>query len=389
MRNRCRRTWRQRRAQGGGDRCRYGSRGQIAANGSRAIIGEEGTATFEELRDTASALLAGAAEDDAVGRAPLPTRRSTPIQIASPQPSNSRRRILVVEDDAAIAITLSEGLEDEGYLVQQARDGREGVDCAMSNRPDLILLDVNLPLLDGFAAAARLRESSITRYVPIIFLSARRDLSPRVRFLQFENVDFISKPFSGDELLTRIEQALIGARAQQKLHHQAAVDELTGLGNLWMFRARLAEEHKQFSRYGGPLSLAMIDVDKLKSINDRHGHIAGSDALRAIADVLRRQVRTTDLAARYGGDEFVVLLPHTPAAEAAVFAERVRNKVAMMAVQDFHPTVSIGVASLSQPGSLETDDQLLRRADAAAYAAKRQGGNRICSEAALQRRTSL
>ena len=287
----------------------------------------------------------------------------------------------MVEDDAAIAITLSEGLEGEGYLVQQARDGREGVERALSIRPDLILLDVNLPLLDGFAAAAHLRESSIARHIPIIFLSARRDLSARVRLLQFENVDFISKPFSGDELLTRTQQSLIGARAQKRLLHQATVDELTGLGNLGMFRVRLAEEHERFLRYGSALSLAMIDVDKLKSINDRYGHVAGSDALRAIADVLRRQARTTDLAARYGGDEFVVLLPHTPPAEASVFAERVREKVAMLTVHGFQPTVSIGVASLSQPGSFETDDQLLRRADAAAYAAKRQGGNRTCNEA--------
>ena len=344
------------------------------------MIGEEGAATSKELENTGSALLAGSAEHDGASLSPFPRRRNTPVQIASSGPWNSHRRILVVEDDDAIAITLGEGLEAEGYVVQKARDGREGVDRALSVRPDLILLDVNLPLLDGFGAAAELRESSITRHVPIIFLSARRDLSARVRDLRFENIDFISKPFSGDELLTRIEQALIGARAQQKLQHQATVDELTGLGNLGMFRVRLAEEHERFSRYGSPLSLAMIDVDKLKSINDRHGHVAGSDALRAIAEVLRRQARTTDLAARYGGDEFVVLLPHTPQAEASVFAERVRKKVAMLSVHGFHPTVSIGIASLSQSGSIETDDQLLKRADAAAYAAKRQGGNRTCSQ---------
>jgi two-component system, cell cycle response regulator len=325
-------------------------------------------------------LFAGATEHEGVPRRPSLARRNTPIQIASPEVSSSRGRILVVEDDADIAITLGDGLEDEGYLVQQARDGREGFECAVSIRPDLILLDVNLPSLDGFTAAAQLRESAITRHIPIIFLSARSDLSARVRLLQLENVDFISKPFSGDELLARIEQGLIGARVQQKLHYQATVDELTGLGNLGMFRARLAEEHERFLRYGSVLSLAMIDVDKLKSINDRYGHIVGSDALRSIADVLRRQARTTDLAARYGGDEFVVLLPHTPLLEASVFAERVRDRVAMLAVHGFQPTVSIGVACLSQPDSLETDDQLLMRADAAAYAAKRQGGNRICTE---------
>jgi diguanylate cyclase (GGDEF)-like protein len=152
------------------------------------------------------------------------------------------------------------------------------------------------------------------------------------------------------------------------------------LGNLSTFRARLAEEHKRVSRYGSPLSLAMIDVDKLKSINDQRGHVAGSDVLRAIGDVLRRHARTTDLAVRYGGDEFVVLLPQTTLAEASVFAERVRCEVARLAVHGLYPTVSIGVAFLSGPDNDETDADLLQRADAAAYRAKRQGGNRICTE---------
>ena len=296
------------------------------------------------------------------------------------RPARARRQILLIEDDVAIAATLGEALEDEGYVVHSVGDGREGVARALSTRPDLILLDVNLPSLDGFAAAVQLRQASTTRDIPIIFLSARRDLSAQVRVLRLEHLDFLRKPFSGSELLTRIEQAFIGAHARQKLAHQAAVDELTGLGNLWSFRARLAEEHQRFSRYGSPLALAMIDVDKLKAINDQHGHVAGSDALRAMGDVLRRESRTTDLAARYGGDEMVVLLAHTALAEASVFAERVRSEIARLVVHGFRLTVSIGVAALSGPGSLETDDQLLRRADSAAYSAKRLGGDRIYIE---------
>ena len=325
-------------------------------------------------------LLPGAAEFEGTILEPMAPSPSMSVTVPEPPAASISRRILIVEDDAIFASAVGDALATEGYLVEQASDGQLGVECALLNRPDVILLDVNLPSLDGFMAAAQLRESPTTRDVPIIFLSARKDLSARVRVLHLENVDFIPKPFREDDLLARIEQALAGAHARQRLRHRAAVDDLTGLGNLSVFRARLAEEHKRVSRYGSPLSLAMIDVDKLKAINDQRGHVAGSDVLRASGDVLRRHARTTDLAVRYGGDEFVVLLPQTTLAEASVFAERVRCEVARLAVHGLYPTVSIGVAFLSGPDGDETDAGFLQRADAAAYTAKRRGGNRICTE---------
>jgi two-component system cell cycle response regulator len=327
-----------------------------------------------------TALLPVAAEFEGAILEPIAASPSMSVTVPAPQEASTSRRILIVEDDALFASAVGEALVTEGYLVEHVSDGKVGVERALSTCPDLILLDVNLPSLDGFMAAAQLRESPMTRDVPIIFLSARKDLSARVRVLHLENVDFIPKPFREDDLFARIEQALVGAHARRRLQHRAAVDDLTGLGNLSMFRARLAEEHKRVSRYGSPLSLAMIDVDKLKSINDQRGHVAGSDVLRAIGDVLRRHARTTDLAVRYGGDEFVVLLPQTTLAEASVFAERVPSEIARLAVHGLYPTVSIGVAFLNGPDSDETDAQFLQRADAAAYRAKRQGGNRICTE---------
>ena len=276
--------------------------------------------------------------------------RSGPVANSTRKAAGAGRRVLLVEDDAATADALVDALEDEDYVVVRASDGGEGVARAISTRPDLILFDVNLPVLDGFAAAAQVRAAETTQETPIIFLSARPDLSEQVRARHLENVDFLPKPFSGNELLTRIEQAFIDARARHDLQQRAAVDELTGLGNLRMFRARLGQERERFARYGTPLSLAMIDVDKLKLINDQHGHLAGSEALRAIADVLRCEARATDVVARYGGDEMVVLLPDTILSDAFHFAERVRSAIARLTVHGFHPTVSIGVAAL-RPGS--------------------------------------
>jgi two-component system cell cycle response regulator len=343
------------------------------------LVTEEERATAVLVARLTAALLTRTAEWQARPAAPVEPAKTASLPRAPEILSGDGRRVLLVEDDAATAAALVEALEDEGYVVLRASDGREGVARALSSNPDVILFDVNLPFLDGFAAADLVRAAEITRDTPIIFLSARSDLCQQVRARQLDNVDFLPKPLSGNELLTRINQAIIGARARYELQQQAVIDELTGLGNLRMFRARLHQEHERFSRYGSPLSLAMIDVDKLKTINDLKGHVAGSDALRAIADVLRSQARTTDLVARYGGDEMVVLLPHTTLGDAVHFAERVRSAVARLTVHGLHPTVSVGVASLNAKCD-ETDDELLKRADSAAYAAKRAGGNRTSAD---------
>ncbi|HVR64384.1 MAG TPA: diguanylate cyclase [Polyangia bacterium] len=300
--------------------------------------------------------------------------------IVTPEPEalSAPLRVLIVEDDAALTRTLAESLEDEGFLVTTASDGEEGWNKALAIRPALLLLDISLPLLDGFQLARRVRATDTLCTAPIVFLSGSDDLPARVRGAQLDDIDFLRKPFSRDELFARIHRVLDQAAARDRLRLQAQHDELTGLANRRSLRASLVVERARLERYGDPLSVVVFDLDKLKVINDVHGHLAGDAVIRAVADVLRRECRETDLAVRYGGDEFVVLLPHTTEEEAMVFAARTLRHVARLEPQGIAVSVSGGVASLRQTGTGETaEDDVIRRADEAAYRAKRAGGNRV------------
>lgn len=285
-------------------------------------------------------------------------------------------RVLIVEDDPGLAQTLAESLQEEGFLVTTATNGEEGLAKAAALRPSLMLLDVSLPLLDGFQLAQRAREMDSLRTLPILFLSGADDLPVRVRGAQLDDVDFLRKPFSRDELLTRIARVLEQAAVRNRLRQEAQHDELTGLGNRRSLRTSLAAERARFERYGETFSVAVFDLDKLKSINDEHGHPAGDAAICGVADVLRREGRETDLAVRYGGDEFVVLLPHTSSDEAMVFANRTLRHVARLNPAGIPVTVSVGVASFTRSTAADAEDDVIGRADAAVYRAKRAGGNR-------------
>ncbi|MFL5446811.1 MAG: diguanylate cyclase, partial [Myxococcales bacterium] len=246
--------------------------------------------------------------------------------------------------------------------------------------PDLVLLDLFLPGLDGFDALTGLRRDAKTAEVPVIFLSAQGDAETKSQGLSLGAADYLAKPFSAQELMARVDRTLRLTAQKEHFRALAQTDGLTGLPNFRSFHARLEEEVARGDRYSHPLACAMVDLDGLKQINDRLGHAAGNRAILALADAVREELRDTDFAARYGGDEFVVLLPQTNAQAAGLFAERLRRRLLAVSEQAGLPVrASIGVAALTPDEVAASDaaEDLLRRADEQLYKAKRSGRDRV------------
>lgn len=306
-----------------------------------------------------------------------PAGVAPPAIRAAPPPTGKRRRILVAEDDIDHGAMIDDILSGEGFDVVLTRNGEDLLTQARGAPPDLILLDGHMPILNGFHAAESLHADPRTSGVPILFLSAAEDLLFRIRGLKPDTIDFLRKPYAPAELLARIERALKQGLVYEELRAEAEVDALTGLSNARALVKSLTIEQSRISRYGATSAVVMMDVDKLKAINDRHGHVVGSRILQAIGELLRGMIRETDLAARYGGDEFVAILAHSTTAEGCAFAERFLGQIRELRPEGIDVSMSIGIASLGGPDD-QSSDVLLANADAAAYRAKRLGGNRAC-----------
>jgi two-component system cell cycle response regulator len=303
----------------------------------------------------------------------IPPRAVQPPSLST----GKRRRILVAEDDVDQGEMIENILIDEGFDVVLTQNGADLLTQARCAPPDLILLDGHMPVLNGFHAAESLQADPRTAGIPILFLSGAEDLLFRIRALRPDTIDFLRKPYAPPELLARIERTLNQGLVYKGLRAEADVDALTGLANARALHKGLTIEQSRIARYGATSAVVMMDVDKLKAINDRHGHVVGSRVLQAIGELLRTMIRDTDLAARYGGDEFVAILSHSSPVDGGRFAERFLSRVRQLRPEGIDASVSVGIASLDGSDD-QSSDVLLANADAAAYRAKRLGGNRAC-----------
>jgi diguanylate cyclase (GGDEF)-like protein len=335
------------------------------------------TVRVEQVIDTlAAAGMAPTLAHTGVG-GPTRERASEPTPSThTGQPDQPLRpRILVVDDDAEQRGMVHRLLSDR-YEVVLASDGREALDLLRQRPFELALLDLSMPGIDGFQLAEIVAASSPTRPA-VIFLSAEASARAKVRALSLGASDYVTKPCDPEELLARVARTVAAVERETSLHASALSDPLTGLANYRSLFESLNREMERAQRYDQPLGLLAIDVDDLKRINDEGGHAAGNKALQLIARVLKKAVRSVDVVARQGGDEFAILLPNTAAREALLLAERLRSEISRHSIRGRPLAASIGVAARERGVGPSTARSLFEASDQALYRAKRGGRNRV------------
>jgi diguanylate cyclase (GGDEF)-like protein len=294
-------------------------------------------------------------------------------------------------------------LSERQYRVRVATSGRRALAAAGSVPPDLVMLDINMPDMDGYEVCRRLKQDETTRDVPVIFISALDEAMDKVKAFESGGADYVTKPFQFEEVLARIENQLKISRLQREmerknaelrqanlhleranrmLHSLSYLDGLTGIANRRHFEETIDQEWRRATRTRSALSLIMLDIDRFKVLNDAFGHQCGDECLKRVASALSDALkRAGDTVTRYGGEEFAVILPGTELDGATAFAEELRSRIEALAIEHAHPeskvvTVSLGVATAC-PREGRSYSVLVADADRALYTSKEEGRNRV------------
>lgn len=288
--------------------------------------------------------------------------------------------ILIVDDHPDNVEVLKVRLEALGYRTVTASDGESALELVFESPPDLILLDVMMPHMDGNEVARRIKADKSLPYIPIIMQTALDTTQSKVDGLDSGADDYITKPINYAELQARMTASLRIKSLQDKLAEMAITDALTGVFNRRHLDVTLDEMFDHSERLHEPLALAMFDIDHFKRVNDKHGHQVGDIVLAQFAQHLKHLARDIDRIGRYGGEEFMVLLPGTVPDAGVTFAERVRQEVEKHQFKHdggaLTCTISVGVAGWQHP-RIQTRQQLVKAADDALYVAKSIGRNNV------------
>lgn len=319
--------------------------------------------------------------------------------------------VAVVDDSLTVRMMLQEQLQQAGYQVTLFEDGDAVVEYlkATADWPDLVLLDLVMPGIDGISVLEFIKSQDWQGFLPVILLTSMSDIEDRVRGLDQGAEDYIAKPFDSSDLLARVRAQLRIKRLQDEMADQnialakvnqenhrllqelevkneqlkqaATTDALTGLNNRGEIERFVTDESARVRRFAQPLAVAMIDIDHFKLVNDTLGHPFGDRVIREVARVMAETVREVDRVGRYGGEEFLLVLPGTDVDGAVILADRIRSGVEALC---FDPegkkvTVSAGVACWD--GDDKGWEEMVSRADQALYQAKESGRNRVCTPA--------
>jgi two-component system cell cycle response regulator len=290
----------------------------------------------------------------------------------------AKSRVLLVEDDATVRSMVVDFLKPRHYEIYQAVNGLEGLQIATMEKPDVILLDIIMPEMNGLDLIKNIRKQPGTMLIPIIVLTAVNNIETKINVYRAGGDGILSKPFYLQELEVRIERAIQISNNFMKLTY---VDALTGVFNRRLFDDRLPTEINRTKRYSQNLSLIMLDIDHFKKFNDTYGHRAGDFVLSSLAQHIKKSLRTQDFVCRYGGEEFVIIMPMTKGPDAAMVMSRIRADLqdryfySPYDNQDFNIHISVGVAQVPEDAS--DADSLTRAADEALYEAKETGRNKV------------
>lgn len=308
----------------------------------------------------------------------------TPLLPDEPWARCARRPRLLIVDDQAVNVRIIHSLFKADCDVFMASAGEQVMQLCHSQLPDIILLDLELPGIDGYEVCRQLKTDEATADIPVIFITGHRSNTQEARGFELGAVDFIAKPIVGNIVRARVRVHLQLKLQSSFLRTLAMADGLTGLANRRMFDAAVDKRWRQCAREQLPFSILMLDVDYFKRFNDRYGHQAGDDCLREVAKAISKHVnRPLDLAARYGGEEFACLLPATDAEGALALADAILDEVRALGMEhgnsDAAPivTLSAGFATLV-PDLSSSSTALLKMADEQLYRAKDKGRNQAC-----------
>ncbi|MCL2084757.1 MAG: diguanylate cyclase [Oscillospiraceae bacterium] len=293
-----------------------------------------------------------------------------------------KRSILVVDDESSNIMTLSHILSPD-YTVYAAKNGQSALKAAEKHLPDVILLDVIMPEMDGYAVITALKASENTKNIPVIFITGLSGDDNEEKGLSLGAADYICKPFSTAIVKIRVMNQIKALEQLRIIERLSMTDQLTDLPNRRCFETRLQTEWRRALRERTPISILVIDVDHFKIYNDTYGHQQGDVALKAVAGAIEQTLkRSGDFSARWGGEEFIALLSNTDLHGALDIAEQIRVSVETLEVpcedrKASKLTVSIGT-NTREYGGESTTDEFISRADMALYEAKKKGRNMVC-----------